>query len=153
MVTLPKETWLLRRDNKSPNTQVETWHSNIKQVVEIQSSENGEIYLNWVLRRKTLKWFYLSPSGCVILKTQWLVTRKHSDFNLIFFNNSIFLSYFWWTYVMSKVLGTWFRAWGTWYMVSRVRDTWFWRYWGTKFPITPRTWSWTRIFCPNLEPL
>jgi len=30
--------------------------------------------------------------------------------------------------MVSKVLGTWFRAWCTWYMVSRVGSTWFQEY-------------------------
>jgi len=94
------------------NTQVETWYSNVKKVGEIQ---NGKIYpihcvLNWVLKRKIQKWFYLFLSGCVILnKTNTTLIFKHC------WGYSTFLSNFLWKYTISKVLDTQSQASGTWF--------------------------------------
>ena len=68
-------------------------------------------YTVWVLRRKTEKSFYLSPSCCALLKgrASTLIFKHCWGYSAWKKPN------FWWKYKVSKVLG---------YMGSRVRGTW-----------------------------
>jgi len=96
----------------------EAWYSIVKRVGKMQNVESDEIYLihctivsNGVLKMK-IKWFYLPLMLCCTEKSRF---HQHRLGYLTFLSN------FWWKYMVPKILGTWFRAWGTWYKVSRVR--------------------------------
>jgi len=111
----------------------ETWYSNVKSWWNSKQWKRwnlSDCVLNWLLKRKTQKWFHSSPlSGCFILKTQGVsVIFKHC------WGYFTFLSDFWCKYIISywvhsfqlRVHSIWFREYGVpdfesaGYMVSEV---------------------------------